>query len=169
MPSLEYVQHCLCNAVTCLSWFSADLPTALCLAKCMTSQALNGTMYKHCYIVHHRRASLNSFILGCRFSPSVHRCETQLVWPTVASAALLPRTCTRSKASMVLLLWHRRRHRQHRRRPGHCQHYCVYILHGLCALSNLAADSWLFWLIKRMQTQNSITRFTVRMLHVVYS
>ena len=45
------------------------------------------------------------YVAGCRCSPNVLRYKTQLVWPTVASAALLPRTCTRSRASMGLLLW----------------------------------------------------------------
>jgi len=45
------------------------------------------------------------YVAGCRCSPSVLRYKTQLVWPTAASAALLPRTCIRSRASMGLLLW----------------------------------------------------------------
>jgi hypothetical protein len=45
------------------------------------------------------------YVAGCRCSPSVLRYKTQLVWPTAASVALLPRTCIRSRASTGLLLW----------------------------------------------------------------
>ena len=43
----------------------------------------------------------------CRCSPSVLRCGTQWDCPTVASAAQLPKTCTRSRAYMALLPWHK--------------------------------------------------------------
>ena len=45
------------------------------------------------------------YLADYRCSPSAPRYKTQLVWPTVASAALLPRTCIRSRASTGLLLW----------------------------------------------------------------
>lgn len=41
----------------------------------------------------------------CRYSQSAPRLGTQSALPTVASALQLPRTCTRSKASMEPQLW----------------------------------------------------------------